>query len=347
MTKSAAFLTTLAPLAVVLVSVSGQEPAAAPDAPLPAIPSVPSMREPARRLLPKPPPTTPGMLVAPVQPRKAERLRPEFQPGNTYRFVVETNLTTRLENGAAASIQIEQQARYDAQVRVDGKKGVILRGRTERLDLTLSASGETLTFKSLEASSDDSPLAKHVRASLNRPVELALSESGRVDHATEGGSGGDENLMPGLPRFGPGQLVELIAGLPQFFSAKATIPGSVWSSQGSRPVAGFGAAQFDLESQQTQMVSFEGNQCHAIEFSGTVTGVLPDEIAPGSTRSVDLQSSLYQGRVYFDPLDRMVRLCEQTIELWITFPAEGEAAPVQVPVRQTEKLRLLHVIPTP
>lgn len=285
--------------------------------------------------------------MAPTQPRKAERLRPEFQAGNTYRFVVQMDLNTRLESGAAASIQIEQQARYDAQVRVDGKKGVVLRGRTERLDVTMSAAGETLSFKSLESAGDVTPLAKHIRATLNRSVELTLSESGRIDKVSEGGSGNDEGLLPGLPRFGPGQLAEHIGGLPQFFTSKAIVPGSVWSSQGSRTIAGFGSVQFDLDTQHTGVIGFEGSQCHAFEFSGSVTGVLPDEAVAGSTRPVDLQSSAYQGRLYFDPLDRMPRLCEQTIEVWLNFPAEGETAAVQVPVRQTETLRLLHVVPTP
>lgn len=333
---------------------SGQEPAAgdpappAAEAPLPAIPSVPSMREPARRPAPKDPPQLPpGVMVAPTQPRQAERLRPEFQLGHTYRFVVATRLDTRLANGAPASLQIEQQARYDAQVRVDGKKGIVLRGRTERLDVTMIAEGETVSFQSMESSGDDSPFARHVRAILNRPVELTLSESGRIDQVSEGDTGRDEDLLPGLPRFGPGQLAELIGGIPQFFTTRAIAPGSAWTSQGSRSIAGIGSVQFDLESRHTGLISFEGTQCHAFEFDGKVGGALPEEVAPGSTRPLDLQSSLFQGRVYFDPLDRMLRFCEQTIDLWISYPAEGAAAPVQVPVRQTETLRLLHVIPTP
>jgi hypothetical protein len=91
-------------------------------------------------------------------------------------------------------------------------------------------------------------------------------------------------------------------------------------------------------------VSFEGQNCLSLEYAGTLAGSVPD-VEP-TAPVVEVQTRNLRGRVYFDPLDKMVRHTEQNLDLWITRPGAGTDPPAQVPVRQVTTLRLLHVVPT-
>ncbi|MBL9160007.1 MAG: hypothetical protein JNJ70_21175 [Verrucomicrobiales bacterium] len=315
--------------------------------PIPAIPGVPAMNEPRRPAAVFP--TAPGPGVAmpgftlpgtTATSSKAERIRPEFQPGNTYRFVVKTEL----QLGGGEGFTMEQQARYDAKVRVDGKPGIVLKARTERLDLTFNSRGTTLTYESLKPEDQETPLGRHVRATMNRLVDLTLDDRGRIDASVTSGGGDETALLPDVPKFGPDELEQLIAGLFQGFSEKRVAPGDGWSLQGTRQIGEIGALTFDLSCRHAGSVSFEGQNCLSIEYAGTLAGSLPDAGAAPTT--VEVQTTSLSGRVYLDPLDKMVRHAQQSIDLWITRPAVGEEPPVQTPVRQITTLRLLHVVPT-
>lgn len=347
-------------------SALAQDSAAAPRAqpgqpPIPAIPGVPAAREtrpfrpaPASTGLPLAGFTVPGSSG--VAASKADRIRPEFQPGNTYRFVVKTEL----DDGAGGGFSLEHQARYDAKVRTDGKPGVVLNARTERLDLSLSSRGGALSYQSLKPEDQETPLGRHLRARLNRPVELALDPRGRVDGAKEGGGGDAAALMAGVPSFGPEELAQWVTLLAQGYPDKRVGPGDEWSFRGGRVVAGAGLASFDLVYRHTGPAEFEGNTCVAIDFGGTLAGAIPDG---GGAPPVEFQASSLRGRIYFDPLDRMVRFAEQEVELRIARPPRDpaatdastpEAAPppaISAPdssaIRERTTLRLLHVVPTP
>lgn len=321
--------------------------------PIPAIPGVPGLLETRRpsapSVLPAPSGVVPTGAVAPPA-RKPERIRPEFQPGNTYRFVVRTEVLPH----HVAGFEMEQQIRYDAKVRVDGKAGVVLKARTERLDLTLSSRSSTLSYRSLEPADQDTPLGRHLRATLNRSVELVLDDKGRIDGATASATGDGSALLPGVPSFGPEELEQLVVGLIQGFPEKRIGAGDRWTLKGRRSVGGTGAVEFDVLHQHAGQVNFEGQSCILVEFSGTLAGELADEAKGEPAR---LRADAVQGRIYFDPLDRMVRFSEQTVQMTVAWGEEGEAnpdegvdAPVdpvdKVPVRQNTTIRLLHVVPT-
>ncbi len=335
----------LALLSALPVSASAQETAAAPP-PIPAIPGVPGLREPRTprmpSLLPAPPGTAlPGAAAAPTA-RKAEQIRPEFQPGSTYRFVVKTEVLPY----HAAGFEMEQQIRYDAKVRVDGKPGVVLKARTERLDLTLSSRDSTLSYRSLEPGDQATPLGRHLRASLNRSADLVLDGRGRLDEAKVSAAGDASALLPGVPSFGPEELEQLVAGLSQGFPEKRIGPGDQWTLKGRRSVGGAGSVEFDILHQHGGQVNFEGQNCVLIEFSGTLAGDLADAARGEPAR---VQSDAVQGRIYFDPLDRMVRFSEQTVQMGVAWGEEeaDSGEPVdKVPIRQTTTVRLLHVVPT-
>jgi hypothetical protein len=326
---------------------SAPEKPKAEPIPIPAIPGVPAMNEPRRPAAAFPNAPGPGVAMpgftlpgAATTAAKTERLRPEFQPGNTYRFVVKTEL----QLGGGEGFTMEQQARYDAKVRVDGKAGIVLKARTERIDLTFSSRGTVLTYQSLKPEDQETPLGRHVRATMNRLVDLTLDDKGRIDAAVATGGGDETALLPEVPKFGPEELEQLIAGLFQGFSEKRVAPGDGWSLQGTRQVGEIGSLTFDLSCRHAGTVSFEGQNCLSLEYAGTLVGSLPD-VAPATT-AVEVQATNLRGRVYFDPLDKMVRYTEQNLDLWITRPAVGTDPPVQTPVRQITTLRLLHVVPT-
>lgn len=80
---------------------------------------------------------------------------------------------------------------------------------------------------------------------------------------------------------------------------------------------------------------FRGNRVFGIEFNGQVSGELPlpqektDPAAPVVTEEpsfAQVQSGRITGRIYFDPLDRMVvRMIEQSVDLLLTLPGAGAA----------------------
>lgn len=348
--------------------------AAAPPEPaaIAPIPGVPSLRAP--KAAPRPRPADTGAtgalpLAAGVARTAPERLRPEFQPGLTYRFVVRSEVQTLGPLGGPGGFVLEQQARFDAAVRTDGKNGVVLRARTERLDLSLSNGGRRLDYRSLEAADQDSPLGRHLRASLNRSAELLLDERGRIDRFSEGGPGDDSALLPGLPRFGPEELAALAATLSQGFPERKVARDDGWTLRGARSFAGAGALRFDLSYRHLGPALFEGHNCVAIDFEGALFGNLPE---PEAMPEPELRSGGLTGRIHFDPLDRMVRHLEQNVDLWIgQFPPEppppadsatdaakstpvetadassAPAAPSPAPFRLRTTVRLLHVVPTP
>jgi hypothetical protein len=353
-----------------------QEPAATPAAkpelsPIPAIPGIPAAREtrparpaPMQPVTGLPMPAVPGISRSAAL--KAEKIRPEFQPGNTYRFVVKTEL----QDATGGGFTLEHQARYDAKVRVDGKPGVVLKARTERLDLVLSSRGSTVSYQSLKPEDQETPLGRHLRATLNRSVDLTLDPRGRIDAVKEATGGDASSLLAGVPSFGPEELAQWITLLTQGYTDKPVGPGDGWTFRGARSVGDAGVANFDLGYRHAGPAAFEGNACIAIDCSGTLAGSLPE--VDGAGPAAAFQASRLQGRIFYDPLDRMVRFAEQEVELWITRPsavppatglipaepvaspaaaldpAAAAAAPVnQAAVRETTTVRLLHVVPTP
>ncbi|HQW28146.1 MAG TPA: hypothetical protein PK529_03115 [Verrucomicrobiales bacterium] len=272
-------------------------------------------------------------------------IRPEFLPGNTYRFVTRTELKS-----PAGDAVIEQQARFDAKVRVDGKRGIVVKARTERLDVQLQAGGRTAIYRSLEPADQETLIGKHFQSALYRSVDFTLNQDLRIDSSEEGGRAIPESPLPGMPRFGPEELKQLIGMIPQGFSVEPVRFGESWVLQGSRSVSEIGILNFEVTYRLAGPINFEDNQCLSIEFSGQLNGEVPlsrSDGVPAGESLAGLQGNGMRGRILFDPLDKMVRYIEQSLDLNLVMPGIGSAAPQQVPVQQTTAIRLLHVIATP
>lgn len=242
---------------------------------------------------------------------------------------------------------VEQQMRYDVGVRVDGKNGVVLKGRTERLEIQLQGGGKMFSYNSLKASENPTPLERHFHTSLNRMMTLTLSDRMLVVGAEEGGGSVVESPLKDLPLFGPGELRQIITVIPQAFPGEAVGPGDYWILDGTCPVAGAGNLTFEITYRHMGGVNFEGNHCVSVEFSGQLSGEIPaSETVEGEAATlVGLQGGGIDGRILYDPLDRMVRQSEQSINLLLNVPEiEGEARRA-IPVQQIATLRLMHVVP--
>ncbi|NLT70849.1 MAG: hypothetical protein GXX91_09165 [Verrucomicrobiaceae bacterium] len=305
-----------------------------PTGPVPtAIPSPPSLREEAR----------------PMKKRegRATAIRPRFLPGNTYRFVTRTELRTSL--GGTGNVVVEQQVRLDGGVRVDGKEGVAMKARSERLDVEMRSGGRTITYHSLKPEDRTTLVGRHFEAALHRSVDFNLNENLRVASAVEGGREGLATPLPGLPRFGPEELKQLMETIPQGFPAKAVYSGDTWTREGVRSVGSVGSLTFEVTYQFIGPVVFEENQCLGIEFAGRIQGKVPlptsgDDAAAGGFAELGSQSM--SGRLLFDPLDEMLRFSEQHISLQLAIPGPEGSEPQLVPVEETTTIRLLHVVPT-
>ncbi len=275
-------------------------------------------------------------------------VRPVFEPGNTYRFVSRVELRTRLDSEIMGEAVIEQQSRFDAGVRVDGKKGVVLKGRTERLEVQVQSGRRMLTYHSLKPEDQETPMGRHFQSALHRSVDLTLNERLQIVSCVEGGREVPEVPLGGIPRFGPDELRHLISILPQGFTTVAVQAGDIWALEGRRPVVGAGYLNFEVIYRHRGRVSFEGYYCESIDVSGQLSGDLPHPV-PGDgdeAGGMEVQGGGIDGRLLFDPLDRMLRYSEQSINLQLMIPgAEGEA-PRQIPIQQIATVRLLHIVPT-
>ncbi len=312
-------------------------PVAAPVKELPtAIPSPPSLKEEARPVRP------PGS--------KAVVIRPEFLPGNTYRFVMRTEL--RSSSGAADTAHIEQQARLDAGVRLDGKNGVAIKARSERLDVRLQSGDRIITYESLKPGDRGTLAGRHFEAALYRSVDFTLNENLQITSAVEGGRLGPETPLPGLPQFGPDELKQLLGTIPQGFPVRPVYPGDIWTLQGTRRVGSAGSMLFEITYTFTGSEVFEENQCLKIEFAGELSGEVPgaahaEEAGADTGGSIGLQGHRLTGQLLFDPLDKMLRFSEQHLSLTLDFPGPEGRGAQSVPVEQTTTIRLLHVVATP
>lgn len=300
--------------------------------------------------IPSPPSLKEGSRPQAKPLGKATTIRPKFLPGNTYRFVTRTELHTSL--GGGGNVFVEQQVRFDAGVRVDGKEGVAVKARSERLDVQMQSGGRTISYHSLKPEDRTTLVGRHFEAALYRSVDLTLNEDLRVAAAVEGGRIGPATPLPGLPQFGPDELKQLIGTIPQGFPTKAVYPGDTWTLQGTRGVGSVGSLTFEITYQFTGPVIFEENQCLGIEFAGRLHGDVPlptseDEAATGGLAG--LVGHSMSGRLLFDPLDEMLRFSEQHISLQLSIPgpAGSEPQPQPVPIEETTTIRLLHVVPTP
>ncbi len=288
------------------------------------------------------------VLCASAQDSKKLPLRPVFEAGKTYRFVTTTEVQMQMTPQTVRQVIVEQQARFDASVRADGKKGVKLKGLTEKLAVRLQSGDRKLSYDSLKPEDKSTTLGKHFQASLNRWVDLTLDNEMRVVSSEEHGRAGVATPLPGLPQFGPDELKQLVSNISQGFTEPDASEGDEWVLQGTRNVGEVGAIAFEITYRHRGLADFEEHRCVNIEFDGQMNG---DVELPGSGSSafspgkMDFQGNGLEGRMLFDPAVRMVRQSEQHIMMSLQIPGKAGDEPRQVPMQQRAVVRLLHVVP--
>ena len=284
-----------------------------------------------------------------AQPEGPQKLYPEFQPGNTYRFVSKTEVAMRLPGQGAKEMVVEQQARLDVGVRTDGRNGVAIKARTDRLDIDLRSGTHELKYNSLNQEDRETTLGKHFQASLNRWVDLKLDTKLRIVDSEEGGRAGVATPLPGMPQFGPDELQKLVASIPQGFPEDPVEVGDEWVLKGDRSVGEAGAMSFEVTYRFVGNTNYEGNNCALIEFDGRLTGDLALSNDPNSSFSqgrMDFQGTSLKGRILFDPLDKTVRFSEQEISMTLDVPGGVGEQAARVPMQQRSTLRLLQIAPS-
>jgi len=286
-----------------------------------------------------------GVTRGPVQ-----ELKPRFQPGCTYRFVNKLEVKLQFPVRGPREAKIEQQSRFDAGIRKDGKPGMALKGRTERLKVEMKSFGESVSYDSLNAEDRQSPLGQHLNQSLTQWVELKLNKEDRIVSEEVGGRQATASLLEGFPQFGTSDLGQTVAVVLQGMPDKAVRPGESWTVKGGRRLAETGEITLDIRCRFRGEVTHEHNRYLQIDLSGEASGnVALSTQGPegGKPILMNLQVPTLSGKILYDPLEQMVRLSEQTVRMTVEIPGGPGAAPLVVPMQQKSKIRLLLVVPTP
>jgi hypothetical protein len=188
---------------------------------------------------------------------------------------------------------------------------------------------------------------QHLQSSLNRYLIIGLDDSMQITSVEEKGLSGVTPPLAGLPNFGPDELKQLVASLPQGFPAEAVRTGDEWTLQGTQAVGEIGEMKFDVTYRHGGILLFEDNSCFEITYQGKLSGdvQLPDEVETNLTgNKMDFEGTSLRGRILYDPLDRMIRLSEQTLTMLLDLP---EFPGQKIPLEQNATVRLLRVEPTP
>ena len=280
----------------------------------------------------------------------AQELKPRFQPGCTYRFVNELEVKLQFPVRGPREAKIEQQSRFDAGIRKDGKPGMSLKGRTERLKVEMIAMGESVSYDSLDAEDRQTPLGQHLNQSLTQWVELKLNKEDRIVSEEVGGRQATASPLEGFPQFGTSDLGQTVAVVLQGMPDNAVRPGESWTVKGVRRLTETGEVTLDIRCRFRGEVTHEHNRFMQIDLSGEASGdvALPTRGPDGGTPVLmAFQVPTLIGKILYDPLEQMVRLSEQTVSMTVEIPGGPGAAPLVVPMQQKSKIQLLHVVPTP
>lgn len=272
-----------------------------------------------------------------------------FEPGKTYRFITNNFIRMQLPGQGIREATVEQQARFDAMVRKDGRAGVELRGRIERLKVDFRSGEKRVTYDSFDQEDRSSQLGQHFRNSLNRWVDLKLGDSWQIVDVTFGGREGLGTLLPGVPQFGLNELEKLVAEIPQGLPNGKVVPGESWQVRGAKEISDLGDLEFDLSYRFVGQSEYEGVPCYAIQISGQLGGVaeIPEEGGDMAGGEMSFPGSSLSGQILFDPGNGMIRQREQSVSMLLELPSGEEGSVYQVPVEQSARIRLLHIIATP
>ncbi len=277
-------------------------------------------------------------------------LTPKFQPGCTYRFKSELEIQFQFPLRGTRKAKIEHQSRFDAGPRADGKRGIQLNGRTERLKVEMKAPGQSVFYDSLDAGDRQTPLGLHLNQSLNQWVDLKLNNENRIVSEEVRGRQATASPLEGFPQLGTSDLSQTVTVVLQGMPDKLVRPGQAWSVQGVKRLTEAGEIMLNIKCLYRGEVAHDHNRYLQIDLSGQASGDvgLPNQGSEnGKAVLMAVHVPSLSGRVLYDPLERMVRLSEQTISMTVEIPGGPGAAPLIVPVQQKSKIQLLHVIPTP
>ncbi len=241
---------------------------------------------------------------------------------------------------APRQITLEQHARYDVKPGTINLKGVSLRGYTEKLLVNIQSGQKSMTYDSLAKDNQQTTIGKHFESTVNRYVDLELDEKLRILSHQEGGRSVGATPLPGLPRFGPEELVQLIDSIPQGYSPDPVSVGDEWVLRGKRPVGELGELGFEISYKNLGFQKYEGNECLVIEFRGQMTGDITDE----SRRNVDFQGSRISGNLVYDPALGMTRYSEHHVAMVVQTPAKADNTKKPVPMEQRVTFKLVHIV---
>ncbi len=270
-------------------------------------------------------------------------LRAELKAGNTYRFLVKTDVTLSPPGQTQRLFSMEQQARYDVGLREAGK-GVAVRGITERLKVDIQAAGRSVSYDSLVKNPADAELAKHFEAAVYRYVKMELNTQMKILSRHEAGRQVENAGSPlaVLPHFGPDELVQIVESLPQPFTSRVVAVGDQWQLQGQQPVGELGELSFSIDYRLAEVVEYQRHRCVAIDFYGRLSGELADEAAS----RVDFHEAQLSGRLLYDPAIQMIRYSDQQLLMVANLPDETDhQKKVHVPLSQKIVLELMQVVP--
>ncbi|MEM1444007.1 MAG: hypothetical protein AAGF67_16785 [Verrucomicrobiota bacterium] len=272
----------------------------------------------------------------------------KFDAGKTYRFISNNFIRMQLPGQGIREATVEQQARFDVTAREDGRAGVDLRGRIERLKVDFRSGDKRIMYDSFKPEDRSSQLGQHFRNSLNRWVNLRLSEEWQIVDVSYGGREGLGTVLAGVPQFGLNELEKLIAEIPQGLPEARVRPGDFWQLNGVKEVSDLGDLEFDFSYRFLGMDEYEGASCFDIQVNGQLGGVakIPEEGGEMAGEDMSFPGSSLSGRILFDPANGMVRLREQAVSMLLELPSGEEGQFYQVPVEQNARIRLLHVIAT-
>ena len=277
-------------------------------------------------------------------------LAPKFQPGCTYRFRSELEIQFQFPLRGTRLANIEHQSRFDARPRTDGKLGIQLKGRTERLKVEMKAPGESVFYDSFDAGDRQTPLGMHFNQSLNQWVDLKLNNEHRIVSEDVGGRQASTSPLEGFPQLGTSDLGQTATVVLQGMPDKPVRPGQSWSVEGVKRLTEVGEIMLNIKCLYRGEVAHDHNRYLQIDLSGQASGDvgLPkQESENGKAVLMSLHVPRLSGRILYDPLEQMVRLSEQTVSMTVEIPGGPGASPLIVPVQQKSKIQLLHVIPTP
>ncbi|MDF1754755.1 MAG: hypothetical protein P1U89_18360 [Verrucomicrobiales bacterium] len=274
-----------------------------------------------------------------VQEELPALLLPKFELGKTYRFISTTDVYMTPPGESPRQIRIEQQARYDVDPLSGGRKGVALRGLTEKLKVDIQAGGKSVTYDSLEKGNQNTTIGRHFESTVNRYVKMELNERLKIMSHKEAGRSAGATPLPGLPRFGPEELVQIINAIPQGYSPDPVKTGDEWVLKGKRPVGDLGDLGFEISYKNLGLMKYEEHACIVIEFRGQMSG----DITNDNSRNVEFQGSRINGSILFDPQLGMTRYSEHSVSMIVYIPDSETKEKRAVPMQQKAVLKLMQV----